>query len=384
MLKTILVPLDGSPLAERALPYAATLARRSGADIALVRAVHATSLPGDDSRDAQMELTKQAEKHLSEAAGRLGADGVTVETHVCHEDPVHAILDAAERCEADLIVMSTHGRGGLGRMLYGSVADRVLRHATIPVLLVPSIVDHRWPSDRPLHLLVPLDGSELAEEALQSAELLAEVFESRPTLLRVIEPPTYPLYGDGYAYIPFDEDAELADARQYLKGQVARLRERGRQAEAKVAVGQSARAIAETASEQTSDVIVMATHGHGGLRRLILGSVATSTLRQTTVPLLLVRPSAMHQAEPDLSTYARAGSASGAAAATYMDPSTAQSDRSVDVRLSPVDLELIESGLKALAYAPGYDYGHVMAARALANRLRTSVCVDVGEPVTAH
>jgi nucleotide-binding universal stress UspA family protein len=382
MLKTILLPLDGSPLAERALPYAATVARRAKSRIVLVEAVQARSLPGADRTDAQVEVTDRAEENLRRVANRLAADGVTAEPHVYYDDPAHAILDLAARQRADLIVMATHGRGGFERMLYGSVADQVLRHATVPVLLVPSIVDHPWSSDRPLRLLVPLDGSELAEEALQSAELLAEAIESRPTLLRVVEPPSYPLSGDGYAYIPFDEDAELASARRYLHDQVARFRERGLQAAATVAVGSPASAIAATARGQGIDVIVMATHGHGGLSRLILGSVATSILRQTTVPLLLARPSALRQHEPGLPvpTAGTAGTGPGPAPVLADEPD----GPIVTVRLSAIDLELIERGLKAFAYAPGYDYGHVLTARALAKRLEESARADLAEPVAAR
>src|SRR6185437_9541673 len=101
-------------------------------------------------------------------------------------EPVEAILDATRHVEADLIVMSTHGRGGLSRMLYGSVADQVLRRTTIPVLLVPSIVEHAWPAQGPLSLLIPLDGSALAAEALQSAELLTESFGAKLTLLQIV------------------------------------------------------------------------------------------------------------------------------------------------------------------------------------------------------
>ena len=296
MLKSVLLPIDGSRLAERAIPYAAALAHRSGARVVLIQAVHATPLPGDDVRDEQNDTGQQAEQHLADAARRLASEGMLVVTRVYDDDPVHGILDAADRVGADLIVMSTHRRGGIGRMLYGSVGDRVLRHATVPVLLVPSIVSHPWSSDRPLSLLVPLDGSELAGEALLSAELLAETFESRVTLLQVIQAPTDPLYGEGYVYVPYDDGAEIADARQYLDGLAAGLAATLEVVETKVAVGEPARTIAEAAREAGADVIVMATHGHGGLRRLILGSVATSTLHQSTVPLLLLRPSTMHQA----------------------------------------------------------------------------------------
>jgi nucleotide-binding universal stress UspA family protein len=379
MVKTILLPLDGSPLAERALPYAAGIARRSGARVVLVEAVLAHTLPGIDPSDAQLDVTDRARDNLRAAAARLEAAGVEAEPHVYYDDPVRAILDAARRQGADLIVMSTHGRSGLGRMVYGSVTDQVLRRATVPVLLVPSIVEHAWPADRPLSLLVPLDGSELAEEALRAADLLAEAFETRLTLLCVVQPPGYPLYGDGYAYVPFDEEVELAGARRYLDDHAAGLRAQGREVEVQVAVGQPAGLIPAVAREAQADVLVMATHGRGGLARLILGSVATSTVRQATVPLLLVRPAALHREEPREDAPMVAASTAGPPTSTGDAPGPI-----VEVRLSAVDLELIEHGLKAIAHAPGYDYGHVLAAQALARRLKDEAGAVAGEPISSR
>jgi nucleotide-binding universal stress UspA family protein len=383
MLKTILVPLDGSTLAERALTYAAVLARRSNAKIVLVEAVQAHTLPGVDPSNAQFELTNGAEAYLKSKSDRLDADGIRAEAHVCYDSPVCAILGAAERQQADLIVMSTHGRGGLSRMLYGSVADQILRRSKIPVLLVPSIVEHAWPPDGPLSLLVPLDGSELAADALQPAGLLTELFGARLTLLRAIQPAAYPLYGEGYAYIPFDEEAELAEARRYLEDQASRLGESGGRVNTKVAVGEPARVIGEIAREQDVDVVVMATHGHGGLSRLILGSVATATLRHTTAPLLLVRPTAVHVAEiaapcPKEDKMTTLGDTSASATDNQLG------DPTVSVQLSAAELELVEHSLKALGHAPGYDYGHVLEARALAERLKQSTHVEIGEPVAAR
>jgi nucleotide-binding universal stress UspA family protein len=383
MLKTILLPLDGSSLAERALAYATVLARRCEARVVLVEAVQAHTLPGVDPSEAQIEVTSGAEAYLKHASGRLSADGIVTETHVYYNDPVHAILDAATRQRADLIVMSTHGRGGLSRMLYGSVADQILRRATIPVLLVPSIVEHAWPADGPLSLLVPLDGSELATEALHSADLLTEAFGARLTLLRVVQSVPYPLYGDGYAYVPYDEDAEVADARRYLDDQAARLTEAGVRVRTNVAVGDPARVIGEVAREQDVDVVVMATHGHGGLSRVILGSVATATLRHTTAPLLLVRPTAVHAAEPVGPSPGGEGAARRPGASTSA-PAGRASDSSVTVQLTATELELIEHSLKALGHAPGYDYSHVLEARALADRLKRSAHVEMGGPVAAR
>jgi nucleotide-binding universal stress UspA family protein len=298
MMKTILLPLDGSPLAEQALPYAASLARRSGARIILVRATQAHTILDVDASEAQLTVVSRAERHLEATAAQLRADGIEAEGHVYYDSPVPAILDAARRHHVGLIAMSTHGRSGLGRMIYGSVADDILRHAEVPVLLVPPSVDHAWPTDRPLTILVPLDGSALAEEALGSAELLAELLGARLHLLRVVEPPSYPLYGDGYVFIPFDAAAEARDARSYLEALVARLVADGRQADFEVTVGHPNVVVARAARECQADVVAMATHGRGGLARLVLGSVTTGTLQRTHAPLLLTRPAALERTRP--------------------------------------------------------------------------------------
>jgi nucleotide-binding universal stress UspA family protein len=290
MLQTILLPLDGSPLANQALPYAASLARQSGARIILVRAAEARTLLDVDLADAQLGVLSRAEHDLEAAAARLHEDNIPCEAHVYYDAPVSAILDSARRHHADLMVLSTHGRSGLGRVIYGSVADDVLRHAEVPVLLIPPTIDHAWPADRALAILVPLDGSELAEDALRSAERLADLPGARLHLLHVIEPARYPLAGEGYVYVPFDDEAERADAQAYLDDLVIRLERGGIPATSQVAMGMPTTVIPRVAGECGADVIAMATHGRGGLARLVLGSVATGTLQRTHVPVLLTRP----------------------------------------------------------------------------------------------
>jgi nucleotide-binding universal stress UspA family protein len=297
-MKSILLPLDGSPLAEQALPYATSLAQRAGARLMLVRATQAQSLLDVDTSDAEGGVVSRAEHELEATAARLRDIGHDVDGYVYYERPVLAILDAAQRHQVDLIVMSTHGRSGLGRMVYGSVADDVLRHATVPVLLVPALIDHAWPTDRPLTVLVPLDGSELAETAIESAGLLAERLGARLHLLQVVQPPAYPLYGDGYVYVPFDDEAERDSARQYLETLAEKLASQGQQATFEVATGQPGTVIARVAGEQQADVIAMATHGRGGLARLVLGSIATATLQRAHVPLLMTRPAELGQPVP--------------------------------------------------------------------------------------
>jgi nucleotide-binding universal stress UspA family protein len=318
IMKTIVVPLDGSILSEQALPYAWALAgaartrlarmgrhcgvpswttqaeQTPGGRLILVRAVHARAFPGADPSASQIEMVEEAESYLRAVADQLRAQGVDAEPHVYSDEATTAIFDAARRHDAEMIVMSTHGRSGLGRAIFGSVADKVLRDAKIPVFLVPSAVERSWPTERPARILVPLDGSELAEGALESARSLAETFDAEIILLRVVEP-IYPLYGEGYALVPFDQEAELAEAGRYLREAAVRLRPFARSPKIRTTVGQASSEVARVAREESADLIVMATHGRGGLDRLVLGSVSTGTVQHADVPILLTRPTTLQE-----------------------------------------------------------------------------------------
>jgi nucleotide-binding universal stress UspA family protein len=190
-----------------------------------------------------------------------------------------------------IIVMSTHGRSGLGRWLYGSIADQVLRKAHVPVLLISAACDHPWPERGPLRILVPLDGSDLAEAVLGSASDLAALLQAKLVLVSAVGPREYPP-NDGVLVVRFGLDSELRETREYLKGVAKRLRGSGASVEAIAEVGRAGRVIDAIARERKVDLIAMTTHGRSGLARLTLGSVATETLQRTAVPLLLTRPSA--------------------------------------------------------------------------------------------
>jgi nucleotide-binding universal stress UspA family protein len=136
-LDTILVPLDGSTLAESALAKATELCQSAGARLWLIRAAEAHRLPGGDPTEAQVEVVAEAEKYLGQVAERLRAQGMArVETSVWYGPPAYAIVEGARLYKADLIVMTTHGRSGLGRLILGSVAESVLRGTTTPILLL--------------------------------------------------------------------------------------------------------------------------------------------------------------------------------------------------------------------------------------------------------
>jgi len=137
-LETILVPLDGSRLAEAALEPALELLKDSpGATLVLLRAVEATTLPGADPVDAQVAVVREAESYLESIAARLARQGVSsVKTSVWYGPPAPSIVGAAQARRASIIVMSTHGRSGLGRLILGSVAESVVRGTRTPILLV--------------------------------------------------------------------------------------------------------------------------------------------------------------------------------------------------------------------------------------------------------
>lgn len=133
----ILVPLDGSALAELALPTAAQLAKEQRGTVVLMRAAEAPWLSGEGVVEAQVAIVREAEEYLGALADRLrAAEGHEVDTSVWYGAPAASIIDAAKSQHADLIVMTSHGRSGLGRLILGSVAESVLRGTTTPILLV--------------------------------------------------------------------------------------------------------------------------------------------------------------------------------------------------------------------------------------------------------
>lgn len=136
MFKRILVPLDGSTLAELALPKAVELAKLMGAEITLVRAVEASVRPGADRTAAEITAVRDGEVYLDDVVRRLAREGVPVHSMVWYGPAVFAITEAVRLGRADAIVMGTHGRSGLGRLVVGSIAEAVLRRTTVPILLV--------------------------------------------------------------------------------------------------------------------------------------------------------------------------------------------------------------------------------------------------------
>ncbi|MEJ7652410.1 MAG: universal stress protein [Chloroflexia bacterium] len=297
----VLASLDGSLLAEKALPFAEALAREGDGTLILTRAVLAHSLPGVDAADAQRTAVSEAEDYLEKVAATLSERGITTETAVPHDEAGRGIVEEARLRRADLIVMSTHGRGGLGRWVYGSVAEAVLAASTVPVMLVRAWVVEVEPSrltQKPC-ILTPLDGSAFAEGALPTAHRFCDAFGEELVILRVALRPDLVFGPDRLLQSELAQElaTNTADATEYLRVLAARLAEEGESAPTYELHPDGVTSdIAQAAREHGAAMVVMTTHAHTGVNRILIGSVAGGVVRDGDLPLVLVPPGAAHPA----------------------------------------------------------------------------------------
>jgi nucleotide-binding universal stress UspA family protein len=277
-MRRILVPTDGSPESEKALPVATTVASAQDAEVVLVSVIDEIPIvaPGYGATSAAIyeEILRNnedaARAHLEHVAARLTAAGVRVRTAVRRGPTAAALLDWETEEAPDLLVMATHGRTGIARFALGSVADRMVRDGSVPVLLVRSAT----PTTTRLETaLVMLDGSGVAEQVLPMVEQLAGKPLQSVTLYRVV------------ANLD-DEDA----AMHYLEGVRARLATTALGVKTVVEVGDPRRTARKAASR--TDLVILYTHGRGGVDRLRHGSVAEFVVRDVEQPTLLVRAGA--------------------------------------------------------------------------------------------
>src|SRR5579859_441139 len=301
MIKNILVPLDGSPVAAAALPYAQALAARTGAHLILVRAAHGQRALGD-ARD-QQRVIAEAEDYLSVHARQLAKQGFEVETGVPFGgSAAQWILEEIDLRHADMVVMATHDRIGPDRWVHGSVAEVVVGHASVPVLLVGPThgaqLAERLSAERPV-VVVPLDGSELAEAALPMAREFAATFGVHIVLVGVVPGPgdLMATQGSVMAYTGDDYESVQTEAQNYLNGIASQLIADGLSVAVAVRTGNPAQQIAVAASEHGASAVVMASHGRTGIVRSILGSVAGETLHHSPCPVLLIRPAMLRPIE---------------------------------------------------------------------------------------
>jgi nucleotide-binding universal stress UspA family protein len=293
MLRRILVPLDGSPFAEEALPAALRLSQRDAAQLDLVM------VQEPPLRDPKFDhdLHRQRGAYLDLLFDRLGErDWARGTSALLTGRPVETLVERIQSHGADLVVMTTHARGAARRAWLGSVADGLVRRSPVPVLLLrPTEEEGRAPNHGPYNrVLVPLDGSPGGEEIFDRAIEVTGTQGVHYTLLRVLtrqESPVaevLPRRGE----VPTTR-AQRATVESLLESTAHALRSRGLEVEAETVINDSpARGIARYAEAHGIDLIAMTTRSKGGLERWILGSVADEVLRGSTCPLLVVNPGA--------------------------------------------------------------------------------------------
>jgi len=295
MSRRILVPIDGSPFSERALTLAVPLAQQHDASLVLMlanplppRVEDSPASPVRDltgARDVREHLRSQLERVARRVATR---DGVTTATQF-REGPVLDEIDAAiDDVSATMVVMATHGRGGVSRLWLGSVTDALLRRCSVPVLVTRSA--RKWTlttATEPFfpRVLVAVDGSPLSEEALERAiELLGES-TGEFVLVRVEDAPIAAVSSTWIS------EATLRVREGYLEPLAERFRTPKRTIRTRAVVHHDpARAILELAKEEHAFAIALATHGRTGVRRAVIGSVADKIIRGSSVPVLVCPP----------------------------------------------------------------------------------------------
>jgi nucleotide-binding universal stress UspA family protein len=288
MFNTVLVPLDGSPAAEMALPTARALATALNAQVDLLRVVRRPVA----LLDGHADKIREAATYLDGFARELSTSNLRVRTHVRSGDVTKAILAEITEARVDLVVMATRGHSGVVRALLGSTASEVLSRSPVPVVLLRP--DSQGLSE-PKRLLVPLDGSAGAALALGAAIELAHATDAHLTVLKVVAPiPVWTDEASAGFYVGQHSDSDwdaaaLAGARGYIDHLVQQLRESGVYADGRAVLGDVPGTIAQTAVDLSADLIVMSTRAHTGPARAVLGSVADAVVRLAQSPVLLLR-----------------------------------------------------------------------------------------------
>ena len=328
MFTRILVPFDGSKRSEAVLPYVRLLAAAYESEVSLLRAVEfdESTLPIDyigpiveiKANEARERLRERASGYLSGIQDSF--DEVQVDQVVSLEDPVAAITsESSKDFLKTLVAMSTHGRTGIGRLIVGSVTDRVLHGSSNPMLIVRPEIDedqleretwrageafsiHFERPDLPTQdfegaaeiqtILVPLDGSETSEKSLEIATDLASRLDANILLIRVASSTMHMSMASEWPAGYPDILTAVEDASKgYLLHKVQELKRQGiENVESQVLIGDAAANIVEAAEQRPNSLIVMTSRGRAGLGRAILGSVADRIVATSTAPVLLVRP----------------------------------------------------------------------------------------------
>lgn len=297
MLHHILVGVDGSPLAETILSYVTVLAKNTGADVTLIHVVHTSEemKSNEAYRFLQPSLEQaktNAHDYLRRLVQQLNDAGVTTHSRVLVGVAATEIVHCAEQEGMDLIALATHGRSGLQRWFYGSVAEKVLHTTRTPLLLIRPTEEPATVPRTLSQIVVPLDGSPLAEVALPMAEAISARCQVPLVLLRVVEIEAL-AFADPTGMVGANYQALLdglqQDADSYVDQLAGAIRGKGVTVQTATPMGLPAAKIVEYAHAHPGSLVVMATHGRSGLAEVALGSVARRVVLHGDTPTLIVR-----------------------------------------------------------------------------------------------
>lgn len=281
MLERILVPLDGSEVAEAILGQVCRLLRVKDASVILFEAVPVPVQPGVEYAPLLSDLKAEAERYIVALERQLQKEGVHARGLVRVGGEATSVLDVARDEKATLIAMATHGRTGLSRFVFGSVAEKVLRASEVPVLLVRSYREAEVGADRtPVQeipfkrILVPIDGSEKSLAVLPHVKTFAKAVGASVLVLGVVEPTAEGKAGEG---------------EPLVRIAVKDLAAEGIPVDPVVRLGDPASEILDATKRHGVDLLAMSTHGRSGPSRWVMGSVTEKVLRAAAVPMLVVR-----------------------------------------------------------------------------------------------
>jgi len=310
MFKKILVPIDGSEESRTIVRWAAGLARANKPEITLLsvidpeefRIVESTAI-GPFSTDAPTEViaefVEKRKVELETEVETLRATGLAVGVIAIDGTPAETIAAEAKKLDADLIAMSTRRESALARGILGSVTDRVLHSTTTPLLILQpeDVEDGTVETGFIRRIVVPLDGSTLSEQAVVPAVALARATGAELVFTEVVRIPIYGMemggigYGSVHYAEAFSTELQEEEAAKYLMAFVENAETAGLKAQAKVRTGNPSIQIVDEAAAPGS-VIVMATHGAGGIKRWMIGSVTDKAIRSAHRPVLVIPPQA--------------------------------------------------------------------------------------------
>ncbi len=285
ILNRILVPLDGSILADRVLLHVRRLLLRQDAEVLLFRVL-------DGISQTRPKVVQDMERdfagtHLEDQRRRLADQGARVRSEVAEGDPSEEILKRCGTWRPSLVAMSTHGRTGLDRWVWGSVAERVLREVRHPVFLTNprAYAEEPTPSEgRFRRILVPLDGSELSSSILPLATAFARLYESEVLLVHCLHPIlSYPPHAEMEAELTEEKGLELLEPHRRA------VEAAGLKVRTLVRAEYAAAAILDAAAGERVDLVAMTTHGRTGLARWAFGSVSEKVIRHCPCPVIVKR-----------------------------------------------------------------------------------------------